>query len=744
MNRWSGVLLLPSLGMSLLSRFVCGGLLLLVPWSVLAQADTSYTPWQRDISEPMPARQVHLDFHTSEAIPDIGKRFDKQQWQEALTLGNVNHINIFAKGHHGWAYYPTEVGEIHPNLNFDLLGAQLAACHEIGITAPFYFTVGWSERDIRDHPEWAIRDADGSINAPGYDRAAGPEAERPAYLWERLDPSPGGGYHESIMAQVEELCVRYPDLDGFWFDIYHVARANYNDHARSRMKREGVDINDVAAVERSHSLAVQEHMRQLRQLVASYHPKATVYFNATTRLEDVSLFKERVFEMGTHQDLEDLPTTWGGYNKLPLDAKFHLQQSVPVAGMSGKFHKAWGEFGGFKHPDAITYEAAAMISFGASCNFGDQLHPSGEMDFETYRNIGHAYDYVEQIEAYGPGGVPVAKLGMMLTLNDAADHGVANMLLETQTDFLVATPDNLEQFEVVIVPSGASLSSARESEAADDSQGHFVRAGLSPKQAAALQRYIANGGKVIAFGAGALNTTATAFAIDVGAEYIGPSQYQFDYTVVKPTEGGLAVRSPTQRNGLVSSPFVNYDGGLRASITDGEPLAMIREPYFDRSYTRFNGHRETPYRLEDSAYPAVIRKGDVVWFAHDLDKLYFEHGVRLHRDLVSLVIELLHKAPLVEVEGLPSAGRISLLHQPQHSRYVLHLLYAPPLRRGGVEVIEDLPQIGGVSAKLKLPEQVIGIRFIPSNRTADFERNEDGVVVEVPSFSMHTGIVLDY
>jgi len=712
---------------------------------VLAQAeDENYIPWQRTIDKPLPARQVHLDFHTSEAIPDIGKRWDKAQWQQALKLGKVNHINIFSKGHHGWAYYPTKKGKMHPNLDFDLLGAQLEACHEIGVKAPFYFTVGWSERDVREHPEWTIRNEDGSINAPGYDRTAGPNAERPSYLWERLDPSPGLGYHEDIMAQVEELCINYPELDGFWFDIYHVARANYNDHARKRMAAEGVDLSDTLAVQRSHALAVMEHMRQLRELVAKYHPEATVYFNATTRLEDVSLFKERVFEMDTHQDLEDLPTTWGGYNKLPLDAKFHLQQGVPIVGMSGKFHKAWGEFGGFKYPNAIKYEAAAMISFGASCNFGDQLHPSGEMDLETYRNIGHAYEYVEQIEDYGPGGIPVAKLGMMLTLNTAADHGVANMLMETQTDFLVATPSNLDQFEVVIVRSGAGLGQGGNAVASSDVRGDYARAGLSPKQATALQAYAEGGGKVIVFGSGALNTAGDAFALDVGATYEGESAYQFDYTVVRPSEGGLTVRGPNEIDGLVSTPFVNYDGGLRATITDGQAMAMIREPYFDRTYAKFNGHRETPYRMEDSAYPAVLRKGNILWFAHDLDKLYYEHGVRLHRDLVAQVIGMLHDEPMVSVTGLPSAGRVSLLHQPQNKRYIAHLLYAPPLGRGNVEVIEDLPMIGGVSIAVEVPENIKTAMLIPGEVPVPFELKDGRIKVEVPAFQMHTGVVLGY
>ncbi|MCU0504102.1 MAG: beta-galactosidase, partial [Anaerolineae bacterium] len=74
---------------------------------------------------PILARQVHLDFHTSEHIPDVGARFDKRQWQEALKLGRVNWFKVFATCHQGWSFYPTQFGATHPTLKFDVLGAQI-------------------------------------------------------------------------------------------------------------------------------------------------------------------------------------------------------------------------------------------------------------------------------------------------------------------------------------------------------------------------------------------------------------------------------------------------------------------------------------------------------------------------------------------------------------------------------------------------------------------------------------------
>ena len=63
-------------------------------------------------------RQVHLDFHTGPAIQEIGARFEKAQFQEALKKGHVDSITCFSSCHHGWSYHPTDVGGMHPNLTF--------------------------------------------------------------------------------------------------------------------------------------------------------------------------------------------------------------------------------------------------------------------------------------------------------------------------------------------------------------------------------------------------------------------------------------------------------------------------------------------------------------------------------------------------------------------------------------------------------------------------------------------------
>ena len=97
-------------------------------------------------------RQIHLDFHTSEHIDEIGADFSREQFADALKNGRVDSITVFSKCHHGWSYHPTEVGQVHPHLSFDLLGKQIAAAHEIGVKTPVYLSAGFDELSARKQP----------------------------------------------------------------------------------------------------------------------------------------------------------------------------------------------------------------------------------------------------------------------------------------------------------------------------------------------------------------------------------------------------------------------------------------------------------------------------------------------------------------------------------------------------------------------------------------------------------------
>ena len=72
----------------------------------------------------LPSRQIHLDFHTGPAVPDVGVGFDAKAFAQTMKRANVNSVTLFAQCHHGPLEYTTMRPERHPGLkkNLDLLG----------------------------------------------------------------------------------------------------------------------------------------------------------------------------------------------------------------------------------------------------------------------------------------------------------------------------------------------------------------------------------------------------------------------------------------------------------------------------------------------------------------------------------------------------------------------------------------------------------------------------------------------
>ena len=154
-------------------------------------------------------RKVHLDFHTSPYIPNIGECFDKKQFQEQLKKGHVQSITLFAKGHHGYMMYPSKVGTMHPNLKFDLIGEQIEAAHEIGVKAPIYIPVGWSDLDSISHPEWSVVSFE-TGKRQFVDIEGKEDEKKPEILWSQLCPT--GDYLAFVEKITAEICQRYNPL----------------------------------------------------------------------------------------------------------------------------------------------------------------------------------------------------------------------------------------------------------------------------------------------------------------------------------------------------------------------------------------------------------------------------------------------------------------------------------------------------------------------------------------------------
>lgn len=653
----------------------------------------------------MPARQVHLDFHTSPHIPGVGAQFDKAQFQQALKEGNLNSITVFAKCHHGYCYFPTKVGTQHPTMmpGFDLTGAMVEAAHEIGVDAPIYITAGWSVLDAETHPEWCMRDKNGVKRDNGSDPNAGPDDPRPNCTWDHLCLS--GDYAQHIYDLTEEVCSRYPVVDGLFYDIVYLNRACYCPNCLAGMKAEGLNPDCEEDAQAYYRRVHLRFMDRCTRILHEKHPGATIFFNSG----GAEIYRPEYHAGQTHYEMEDLPTTWGGYNKMPARASFMSRYPKDYLGMTGKFHTSWGEFGGYKNPDALKYEALVMAMYGAKCSVGDQMPPSGKMDMETYKIIGRAYRALEAIEPWAYPAQSTATLGIYLCGNEESDEGLHSMLLESHIDFDVVMPgDDLSSYKALILPDSVSI---------------------SEEEATRINAFVAQGGAVLFNGTSAVKDGR--FLIDAGAEYVGAAAYRQDYFCP-----GGEISLP-----FGNAPFLCYTAAERTRVTDGCVLAQVYEPWFDRTWGKYCSHMNTPYRDEAAAHPAAVRKGSVIYLAHRLCGMYKHDGAQLFREAMMSALRLIY-APTYAVT-LPSMGRTRLTYQKEQNRYVFHAAYASPVQRGRASVIEDIVPVYQVRADIDMPRRVTRVMLVPAQQELPFSQRDGRLTFTIPCVNGHQAIEID-
>lgn len=644
-----------------------------------------------------PFRQIHLDFHNSEAIPSIGHAFDAAAYVHELQAAHVDSVVTFAKCHHGWSYYDTEVGARHPGLSFDLLRGQFDACKAAGIQVPLYVSVGWDERAARMHPEWRQIQPDGTFRTLG---ALGRNLQA---TWSYL--CLGTPYLDVLCAQIEELATRFPAADGFWLDITSQAACCCS-YCRSGMDQNDLDWTREAdrdiwrrRVELHYLGRTNAAARHVRADMPVFHNMGHVRRGDREFLSHLS-----------HADVESLPTGGWGYDHGPLTARYLDPLGLSQAGLTGRFHTVWGEFGGYKHPNALRHECAVMLAQGQRCVVGDQLEPGGRLDPAAYRLIGEAFAEVKVAQVVCDGSRPVSEIGVLSSLASRAkgelqqrdcpeDDGVVRMLLEGHHSFDVLDRDSdFSSYRLVILP--------------DQVRPDAVLT-------ARLRAYLEGGGALLLSAMSALPPDHGGEGLPLGATPAGTIPY----------EPVFVDASDTLKSPIAAAPVVFYGPAVQWKLHGAESLAAVFPPYFNRSPRHFSGHQHTapaPQRLDA---PGAFRYGRCIVFAHAVFTGYRRLGAVAHKQIVLNAVEELLDHRVLLRTTLPSTARVTLRQLNDGDRHVLHIADAAPVLRGQtllgpLEVIEDLPT--HVDASVSVAWPIPGAQAAPSTEVIRVSRVNDG------------------
>ncbi len=637
-------------------------------------------------------RQVHLDFHTSEFVP-VGNNFSKEQFQAALKAGHVDSITVFSKCHHGWSYHPTEANEMHPQLKFDLLGAQLEACKEINVNAPVYISAGFDEKDFLRHPEWRYK------HSP--DKADNEEYENEAHFHLLCFNT---GYLDVLCKQIEEVMVKYNPC-GIFLDIIS-PKFCYCDKCRADMKNLGLDIQNEADRQKFSEMTFYKYVDATNNAVRKHSDTATIFHNSG----HIPKGDHNFINSNTHLELESLPTGGWGYDHFPLSAAYvRTLGDKEYLGMTGKFHHSWGEFGGFKHPNALIYETSLSIANGAGCSIGDQMHPLSEMNMATYGLIGKAYSLVEQKEPWINGAVNVADIAVLSAeavtgdRDVKADTGANRMLLEENLlyNFIDETMD-FSAYKLLVLPDVEIT---------------------SEKTIEKIKDYIAKGGKIIASAKSLIKNDK--FSIDIGAEYKGENEFNPTYLIpCYETANGVTEY-------VMRCNFYKFDA-------DGcESVAFMQNPYFNRTLEHFCSHAHTPNNPEENFTGAFIN-GNIAYIGWDIFSAYAEHGHICFKELFSEIVNRMLGDDLTVKVDIPDRAVVTYTRQEKEKRNILHLLFAHTTVRGkNTEVIEDTVPLFNVKCSVKCSDKPSKISTVPDGVELDFTYSNGYAEFTVPKVDIH-------
>jgi Hypothetical glycosyl hydrolase 6/Beta-galactosidase trimerisation domain len=631
-----------------------------------------------------PWRKIHLDFHNSQHIPRIGEAFDPDEFGDRLLSSHVNAIVVFAKDMHGYCYYPSTYGPIQPGLSFDLLGAQVEACRKRAIKVYAYYCTTWDNYLAEHHPEWLVFKRDRTTYLPAFDETPG---------WTALCLS-NEDFVGLVLDHSREILERY-ELDGIWYDMpLPIGGECFCRNCLAALRTDGLDPFDKTVQRRHKQQLLVDFLRRAHELARAIRPGCQVDHNNQTRLG----LGERIPYLD-NIDIEALPTAFWGYSYFPANVRYARTFGKTVYGMSGRFHGAWADFGGLKHPTQLRTELAWIVANGAHCDLGDQMPPSGRLDPAVYETIGQCYAEIERLEPFLEQAVPVTEAAIVVNgdpLEDLATtrpapgapgddsvYGLTKLLMELHVQFDIVEPDvELERYRLLVLPATLTVDETL---------------------AARLRAYLSDGGAIVADSCALrLHGSDLLWADDLGLTDCGESPFAPAYLKLDRQANG-----PALFDGLPDYEYALYDGALQwRPASPNVVLARLGEPLFQRSPAHYTSHQQTPFdHLTD--YAAVVLSGRLAATAFPVGSSYYRHGYWIYREVFHRLLRAVLAAPLIETSA-PISAEVTVTHQSAEGerpeRWLVHVVSFSPNRRGSehCEYLEDPIPLHDVKVSLRI------------------------------------------
>lgn len=676
----------------------------------------------------------YLIDHHSPAPPTVDfSSLDVAEYERFYKEANISNLMLYTKDHWGYSYYDTKIGTKHPALTIDYIAEISSILRRNNIEFNAYYCLEYDTLAPIQHPEWAIRDKDGNAFS-----LKGRMAKWGMACYET-------GYRQYVLGQLAEV-VRGYHPDSLFLDIFGKSLC-YCDSCKAKFKaRYGYDLPVAERIptdekitfdfgEKGHDVnafledCAQEMLAEIIKTVKDIDPtiKVTINFAA--------LYPKKIRDMLDYQFTEPWAGNWLSAAYSRDTAKGQYPQLGP-----GDVSEVYNY-----RPDSV-YELAAAQIVANGCRaffYSGSQHVDGTLEHVEAKKVGAAFAEVEQFEQYLQDRTVLADIAIVQSDSSSAARSGNEVVMnaigrckkpDAHRDALLGamTLCDYSKYSWRVIP---------EQELDDTTAAGFrciVLAGafrITEQLEAVLRRFVANGGSLLADSAcGLYNADGTQRSDFVLADLFG-CRYDHPIDAYKAAEYGGYLK---QNDNEIFSQLPDTLPPLGCAqhgvcVTDGTPAGHIVNPCTPLTDTTWVNWWCPPPKAEESADPALVCKGNVVYAAFDLFS-GVNLNLNLHRQLFMGILGQLLPTPRLRIEtAYPET--ISFVACRRGDTIVLHLISSlaeklngdtPPVAAGVLHLSDALHVR---DAKVVYP--VASALSVNANST-----------VQLPSVSIHTIVEL--
>lgn len=630
-------------------------------------------------------RRMLLDMHIPGWEPDFLSRYDPGELAEHYASAGAEAVMVYAKSHMGLCYWPTSVGQMHPNLRGrDVLGELIDALRARAILVCGYHSVGFDNDVAETHPDWRVEPAVSS------------DGTRFPFIGPRYGVLclNSEGYRAYEKAQVADLLTRYR-FDAYFTDMAFWGGACGCSHCVERLAVETgrrfptrLDWTDPdwTAFARARQRWSEEMYADLYEVIRVHAPTIPVYHNFAAALGG---WLPGVSLSGFSRDTFVGGDMYGDREEQLLVCKLMrtVTNNRPSEYMTSTT-PALRDHVAVKSEMRLVKQALGALSQDCAFLLIDAIEPDGSVSPDVYELARRVFARMAPYQEYS-GGRPVGSVGVYYSPDANVDlagdsasvgepprHkraavGACRALQRAHIPFGVLSPrqlEDLDRWTVIVLPD-------------------VIR--MTDPEVRAFRDYVRRGGHLYASGSTSLadldgrcsDDFALAEVFGVHREgtesgavlYLTPVEPEFA-AAIRPQRHLAHQAWSDQRLGIVGTPIP------RIAASTATVIASLTLPYAYPHAGTLDDHRfasihSSPPYLH-TGHPTVVTaatgRGQCTYSAAPLEASPLPGH---ERAFVKLVRDLAPPLPRVDA---PRSMWVELYDQPEHNRSVVWLLdYTP-------------------------------------------------------------------